>query len=86
MCVGWIYVGDPECGMFQVGDLVKLSSYGKSVKTNTKFLAANDSGMIININEDGTQYSEDFPYEVKWFCLPDKDRMCHSRQDLKYAR
>jgi|TARA_R110000824_G_C15129282_1_gene668854 hypothetical protein len=27
MCVGWIYVGDPECGMFQVGDLVKISEH-----------------------------------------------------------
>ena len=69
----------------QVGDLVKLSSYGKSVKTNTRFLAANDLGMIISINEHGTQYSEDFPYEVKWFSRV-KEIMCHSRQDLKYAR
>ena len=67
----------------QVGDLVKLSSYGKSVKTNTRFLTAVDLGMIIDIDSGN---NPDFPYEVKWFCLPDKDKMCHSRQDLKYAR
>jgi len=67
----------------QVGDLVRLSSYGNKVKTNNRLIGPNDLGMIITV-ESGN--NPDFPYEVDWFCLPDKDKMCHSRQDLKYAR
>jgi len=67
----------------QVGDLVKLSSYGNKVKTNSRLIGYNDLGMIIKTNSED---NPDFPYEVSWFCLPDKDKMCHSRQDLKYAR
>ena len=67
----------------KVGDLVKLSSYGKKVKSNSRFVGPNDLGMIIKFNCDT---NPDFPYRVDWFCLPNKDKMCHSRQDLKYAK
>ena len=67
----------------QVGDLVKLSSYGNKVKSNSRFIGWNDLGMIIKVRDET---NPDFPYQVNWFCLPDKDKMHHSRQDLKYAR
>ena len=67
-----------------VGDLVKLSSYGNKVKSNSRFVGPNDLGMIIKFNYDA---NPDFPYEVSWLHLfPGKDMTCHSRQDLKYAK
>ena len=66
-----------------VGDLVKLSSYGNKVKSNNRFIGPNDLGMIIKVNDE---HNPDFPYQVDWFCLPNTDKMCHSRQDLKYAK
>ena len=71
----------------QVGDLVKLSSYGKSVKANSRFIGPNDLGIIISISHKS---DSDFPYEVRWiqtdqsyYYLRPK---IHSRQDLKHAR
>jgi hypothetical protein len=72
-------------GLMQVGDLVKLSSYGKSVKSNSRFIGPNDLGMIIGITN-----KSDFPYEVRWVQTKqnyyDLKPMIHSRQDLKHAR
>ncbi len=69
----------------QVGDLVKLSSYGKSVKSNSRFIGPNDLGMIISI-----AIESEFPYEVRWIQtgqnLYDLMPKMHSRQDLKHAR
>jgi hypothetical protein len=69
----------------QVGDLVKLSSYGKSVKSNSRFIGPNDLGMIISISS-----KSDFPYEVRWVQtgqnLYDLMPKMHSRQDLKHVR
>ena len=59
----------------QVGDLVKLSSYGN--------IGPNDLGMIVKFN---CQPSLDFPYQVDWFYLQGRDKMHHPRQDLKHAR
>ena len=71
----------------QVGDLVKLSSYGKSVKSNSRFIGSNDLGIIISIS---SKSDSDFPYEVRWIQTDQNyyDLMpkLHSRQDLKYAR
>jgi hypothetical protein len=67
----------------KVGDLVRLSSYGNKVKSNSRFVGPNDLGMIIKFNYHA---NPDFPYEVSWFHLEGKDKTCHSRQDLKYAR
>ena len=67
----------------QVGDLVKLSSYGNKVKSNSRFVGPNDLGMIIKFN---CHINPDFPYEISWFHLERKDKTRHSRQDLKYAR
>tara|TARA_A100001515_G_scaffold118982_1_gene101454 strand:- start:529 stop:747 length:219 start_codon:yes stop_codon:yes gene_type:complete len=71
----------------QVGDLVKLSSYGKSVKSNSRFIGPNDLGMIISIS---SKRDSEFPYEVRWIQTDQNyyDLMpkLHSRQDLKYAR
>ena len=71
----------------QVGDLVKLSSYGKSVKSNSRFIGPNDLGMITSIS---SKADSEFPYEVRWIQTGQNyyDLMpkIHSRQDLKYAR
>tara|TARA_R110000751_G_C13528386_1_gene453577 strand:+ start:131 stop:337 length:207 start_codon:yes stop_codon:yes gene_type:complete len=67
----------------QVGDLVKLSSYGNKVKSNSRFVGPNDLGMIIKLNYDA---NPDFPYEVSWFHFKVKEQTLHSRQDLKHAR
>jgi len=67
----------------QVGDLVKLSSYGNKVKSNSRFVGPNNLGMIIKFNYHA---NPDFPYEVSWFHLEGKDKTLHSRQDLKHAR
>ena len=67
----------------EVGDLVKLSSYGNKVKSNSRFVGPNDLGMIVKFNCDD---NPDFPYEVGWFHLEGKDQTRHSRQDLKYAK
>jgi len=65
----------------QVGDLVRLSSYGNKVKSNSRLIGSNDLGMIVKFRSNS-----DFPYQVDWFDLQGKDKMYHSRQDLKYAR
>ena len=69
----------------KVGDLVRLSSYGNKVKSNSRLIGRNDLGMIVKFNCHG---NPDFPYQVDWFDLQGKDNrwMYHSRQDLKYAR
>ena len=67
----------------KVGDLVKLSSYGQKVKSNSRFIGPNHLGMIIEINSGG---NPDFPFRVDWLGLKRKDKMLHSRQDLKYAK
>ena len=71
----------------QVGDLVKLSSYGKSVISNSRFIGPNDLGMIISIS---SKADSEFPYEVRWIQTDqnyyDLTPKLHSRQDLKYAR
>tara|TARA_R110002020_G_scaffold470786_1_gene696942 strand:+ start:334 stop:540 length:207 start_codon:yes stop_codon:yes gene_type:complete len=67
----------------QVGDLVRLSSYGNKVKSNSRLIGPNDLGMIVKFN---CHDNPDFPYQVDWFYLQGKDKMQHSRQDLKYAR
>ena len=71
----------------QVGDLVKLSSYGKSVISNSRFIGSNDLGIIIGIS---SKPESDFPYEVRWIQTKqnyyDLKPMIHSRQDLKHAR
>tara|TARA_R110000824_G_scaffold129079_1_gene290271 strand:- start:212 stop:418 length:207 start_codon:yes stop_codon:yes gene_type:complete len=67
----------------QVGDLVKLSSYGNKVKSNNRLIGPNDLGMIVKFN---CQPSLDFPYQVDWFYLQGRDKMHHPRQDLKHAR
>ena len=71
----------------QVGDLVKLSSYGKSVKANSRFIGSNDLGIIISISHKS---DSDFPYEVRWIQTDqsyyDLRPKIHSRQDLKHAR
>ena len=69
----------------KVGDLVRLSSYGNKVKSNSRLIGRNDLGMIIKFNCHDTP-SPDFPYQVDWFDLQGIDKMYHSRQDLKYAR
>ena len=67
----------------KVGDLVRLSSYGNKVKSNSRLIGPNDLGMIVKFN---CHDNPDFPYQVDWFYLQGKDKMQHSRQDLKYAR
>ncbi len=70
----------------QVGDLVKLSSYGKSVISNSRFIGPNDLGIIISIS---SKSDSDFPYEVRWIQTDqnyyDLRSKIHSRKDLKYA-
>ena len=70
----------------KVGDLVKLSSYGKSVKSNSRFIGSNDLGIIISISHKS---DSDFPYEVRWIQTEqnyyDLRPKIHSRKDLKYA-
>ena len=67
----------------QVGDLVKLSSYGNKVKSNSRLVGRNDLGMIIKADNPD---NPDFPFKVSWFHLEGKDKTLHSRQDLKHAR
>ena len=67
----------------KVGDLVKLSSYGQKVKSNSRFIGPNDLGMVTEISSAD---NPDFPFRVDWLGLERKEKMCHSRQDLKYAK
>ena len=68
----------------KVGDLVMLSSYGKSVKSINRFVKSSDLGVITGISS-----KSEFPYEVRWISTHhnsyDLRSMIHSRQDLKYA-
>ena len=68
----------------KVGDLIKLSNCGKSVKSIIRFIGPNDLGIITSISS-----KSEFPYEVRWIRTRqnhyDLRPMIHSRQDLKYA-
>ena len=70
----------------QVGDLVKLSSYGKSVISINRFIGPNDLGIIISIS---SKSDSEFPYKVRWIQTEqnyyDLRPQIHSRKDLKYA-
>jgi len=65
----------------KVGDLVKLSSYGKSVISNSRFIGPNDLGIILSIS---SKSDSEFPYEVRWTGHALRPKL-HSRKDLKYA-
>ncbi len=71
----------------KVGDLVKLSAYGKSVISNSRFIGPNDLGIIMSIS---SKSDSEFPYEVRWIQTDqsyyDLRPKIHSRQDLKYAK
>ena len=69
----------------KVGDLVRLSSYGKKIKTTTRVVGKDGLGIIISIHHGGDEdtYENTFPYEIKWFNY--NKPLNHSRADLKYA-
>ncbi len=72
----------------QVGDLVRLSSYGNKVKSNSRRIGSNDLGIIISASNKS---DPDFPYEVRWIQTDQsyydlRPTKIHSRQDLKHAR
>ena len=70
----------------KVGDLVKLSNCGKSVKSISRFIGPNDLGIIVKLdNTCQSLNNPNFPFQVKWMHLPFGEKMMHSRQDLKYA-
>jgi hypothetical protein len=54
-------------GKFRVGDLVRLSSYGKSTEqNNNQFFDGDEIGFIKEINHSHNKY----PIEVQWMNIP----------------
>ena len=76
--LGW--AGSSGVGSMKVGDLAKLSAYGKKLQLNYRYIGPNDLGLIIRISKH-----PDFPFGVKWMHLPFGEKMMHSRKDLKHA-
>ena len=54
-------------GKFRVGDLVRLSSYGKSTEQNTnEFFDGTEIGLITEISYCRTYSSDKYPIQVQW--------------------
>ncbi len=63
-------------GKFRVGDLVRLSAYGKSTEQNSNDLFdGNEIGIITSIGSTYRSYgdSHKYPIEVQWVNIPNKN-------------
>jgi len=65
----------------KIGDLVKLSSYGKSLKCNREY--KNRVGVVILVEGSGVLPHQ--PVNVTWAGY-DCDQTFHIRRDLKHVR
>ena len=65
----------------KVGDLIKLSAYGKKRLYNSK-IAKTEVGLIVGFNPN-----LNYPYKVRWTKAAPLYRVphSHSRRELKYA-
>ena len=65
---------------FCIGDLVRLSAYGKRMKCNPKRLKKNNNlrGVVVGFIEGGVQ----FPIQVQWFS-EDREHDHNERELLK---
>ena len=58
-------------GKFRVGDLVRLSSYGKSTEQNSNdYFDGDEIGLIKKISYSGT---DKYPIEIHWMHRPNKN-------------
>ena len=59
-------------GKFRVGDLVRLTAYGKSTEQNTSdFFDGNEIGIITDINTTKFNWNPDkYPIVVQWINVP----------------
>lgn len=58
-------------GKFRVGDLVRLSAYGKSTEQNSNdYFDGDEIGLIKKISYSGT---DKYPIEIHWMNRPNKN-------------